>query len=474
MLLAAIGLVASVALFFLSLRLPLRVLLASVLVVSLLQGFGSLGFMSFALMFTAGLAPGMIVRTWHQRREWWLWALGGLVLWQGVSSLWSFKFGSAAYGVMGSMALLSAFLIAREVLRDSPRDIRYAVLVASPVVVLEAGMILLFRLSPAVEELFLASPIARFVSEPGVDVLFTGGYENVLDPGKSGGMLLNGNTAALLMALCACVYALVGCWWPGRKAALLSIAALCSVAMLFTGSKSPVAMIVVLPLISFAILIAVRKPLIGVLLTLGAGALAVLLVVGVRLVKPELLEEATRTIGERAVLWGLVLESVPSRWFSGLGFGNWRERMVDRVVENPQLAGDPTLRVLPPHNLFAQAWVDSGLIALLLVVVLAVGPLLTVVASMRAQRSEKVLSLNSARLVVVFAGLAWPLVHGMTDTTLFYGDNHTIPWFAILVAAAYSRSSMMPELGPSAAEFSDTDVVETGSLTSAERKQTSV
>lgn len=429
------GLIVGAGLLWASMRLPLRWLFAACLGLSILQGFGPLGYNTVALLFTVSLLPGVVLRTWTRSPNAWAVTLAALAAWQAVSVLWSFKFGSAAYGVLVSLALLTCFLLAQRLLVHDRVGFGIAVIAASPLVVLQAGMVITFRILPSVEEWYLRLPIARYLTEPGVDVIFSGGHQNVLDPDKAGGFLLNGNIASLLLVLFACVYAITALLRQFKRVSW-AIAVLCVVGAMGTGSKTPLILGAAVPFVVLIYVLAVRRVRLA-LITAAIGVAGIGIgFVTINLVKPEILSESIRTLSERVTLWGLVADKVPEHWFLGMGFGNWREFMVDRVLSNPQMIGDPSLRVVPPHNLFAQAWVDAGLVSLLLTLVLALFP---IVQGARAIWESRTDSLRSPKVLIpVVAVLAtlWVLLHGMTDTTLFSGDNHTIPWYAVVVAAA--------------------------------------
>lgn len=435
-----IGVLCALLLFWLALRTPLRWLLAGCLAISMLQIYGPLGFMSLSMFALAGLLPGVIIRTRRHGLSAWAILLAGLAGWQTLSAAWSATVGSAAYGVLTSCALLTCYLVSRAMLRETgSNDLAFALLAASPLVGLEALLVICFRIWPAVEEMYLRSQAALMLSEPGVDVLYAGGYDNVLDPDKSGGLLLNGNTASLLLALCACCYAMLAVW--GRAIWFsVGMTSVCGIAMFATGSKSPLVLAVLLPAVMLVTMVTIRWPRRGVAVLISTVAAAVALFALVQAVMPSLLAESSRTFGERLTLWQLVLSNVPDHWFFGMGFGNWREFMVERVNSNPDMAGDPTLRVLPPHNLLAQAWVDAGLVSVALTLALILLPLISVARSLWEGRAAPLTSRVALTPAIAGTGLLWVTAHGMTDTTTFSGDNHTIPWLGILVALALSSA----------------------------------
>src|SRR5690606_15862890 len=104
--------------------------------------------------------------------------------------------------------------------------------------------------------------------------------------------------------------------------AVVSVAALVA-----TGSKTALVLLVGLPLLALYIGWAVRRPLagtiVGVVGVIAAAAGATFLLV----TRPELLTSST--LGDRLGLWRMVAASFPERWFAGFGFGNWRFHIVE-------------------------------------------------------------------------------------------------------------------------------------------------
>ena len=50
-------------------------------------------------------------------------------------------------------------------------------------------------------------------------------------------------------------------------------------------------------------------------------------------------------------------------------------------------------------------------------------------------------SRTALRTAIVLIGLTWVFLHGMADTTFFAGDNHTLPFVAVLTALALTPVS---------------------------------
>lgn len=479
----------------LAFRVRSRWLLAATLALGVVQLFGPFGFTSVALLATCTLFPVAFWRTRGIRGVPFVWGilLGALAIWEAISVMWSEKLGSAGYAVIFSVALLTVFLLALDVVRRDAGGGPMAVAAAAPFVIVSGLIVIAFRFIPHLEGQYLLSPVARLFSEPDViliseseinialdpirslgvfaDVAQPPGstglleglflnseltnFQNVLSPDKAGGVFLNGNTASLFFGVAACVsvWALAATRGGGVVAVAVHAAtAVVSVAALVaTGSKTALVLLVGLPLLALFIAWAVRHPLPGTIvgivgvLVAAAGATAVLIK------RPDLLTSST--LGDRLGLWRMVAESFPERWFTGFGFGNWRFHIVE---EWPFYFPGVAPQVWPPHNIFLQAWTNAGIVSLVLVLVLMVLPLVAALRRMgEARRCTKSVparrgsaNRSSAPLWTspfapipiargaVFVGLAWILVHGMADTTNYAGDNHTLPLAALLTALA--------------------------------------
>src|SRR5262249_49946861 len=76
---------------------------------------------------------------------------------------------------------------------------------------LEALLVVLFRALPQLENAFLHHPLAAlFVSPNTLAALFDAGRNNVLDPGKAGGLFVNANIAATYLGMSA-----IAAWYVG-------------------------------------------------------------------------------------------------------------------------------------------------------------------------------------------------------------------------------------------------------------------
>ena len=541
----AVGAIVIAALAF---KVRSRWLLAATLVAGVVQLFGPFGFTSAALLLTCTLLPVAFWRTRAIRGAAFVWGilLGALAVWQVVSVLWSEKLGSAGYAVIFSLALLTVFLLALDVVRHDPAGAPVAVAVASPAVIVSGLLVVLFRLFPHLEGSYLLSPIAHLFSEPDVilvsqseiDIALdpirslgvfaavaspsgsTGylqglfitdeltNFQNVLDPSKAGGVFLNGNTASLFFGVAACVavWAVVassrvglpaqtgfgrgelrdpsaavsgrvdtepvrvsavrgsagartGAHSPRTRRWLLAahgaMAIVSIAALVATGSKTALVLLVGLPILALYIGWTARRPLAGAVVGIAAVVVAAAGATAVLMKQPDLLESST--LNDRVGLWRMVAEAFPERWFTGFGFGNWRFHIVE---EWPFYFPGVATQVWPPHNIFLQAWTDAGIVSLVLVVAIMLMPLgaaiRRIVEARRgpesvparrgsanhssAPRWAPIFGSESIARAAIFVALAWILLHGMADTTNYAGDNHTLPFAALLTALALTRT----------------------------------
>ncbi|WP_221583730.1 O-antigen ligase [Microbacterium sp. G2-8] len=467
--------IAAVAVAVLAFRLRSRWLLAATLVLGVVQFFGPFGFTSVALLVTCALFPAAV---WRSRRvllgvrtgsTLWVWLLLALAVWQAIAVLWSEKLGSAAYPVIFAGAALTVFLLARDVIAHDADGLPWAIAVVAPLILVSALAVVAFRLFPGLEAHYLLSHTATLFTEPDVvritedEVLLAGdpvgqqglfyditvrpgaaggmfaeilattdptGFQNVLAPDKSGGFFLNGNTAALFFAITACVAAWAAL--SARRRALHLVTLVASlVAVVATGSKTALALLIALPVAALFIAFWVRRPRLGTIIAavIAVGVAAAVAVVA--RVAPGAFHEGT--LGDRLVLWRVVADAFPGRWFEGFGFGHWRNHI---VAVWGHYFPDVATQTWPPHNLFLQAWVDAGIVALLLTIALVAVPLVASVLRIAEARRGALLAAPTLRAGIVFVGLAWVLLHGLADTTTFLGDNHTAPFVAVLTALA--------------------------------------
>lgn len=415
---------------------PTRVLLATALVLGVFQIFVPFSYISWFLLFAISLLPKAVLRRRPGDLGLWAWLVVAVAALQAASVLWSPTIGAVAHGVLSTLALLTLFLLfAGEARREA--SLAFIFLVASPAVVIFAVLTWLFRLVPKIERIYLGGPLARLLSEPGVELAGQGRWLNAYDDDKAGAFMLNGNIASVFLAMCAVLYLWVFLRERGRWRWLaVGVAVLCFTAAFATGSKTPLVLAMVAPVLAVIALVFVRRVWVGAVLlagTVAVGAAAVALAVPLGLA-----DGFIETLETRAPYWALASRVFPDHWLLGLGFGGWDIALSD-AWESLNTGGLPN-NGYPPHNFLLQAWAQTGIFSAALALAVAVVPIVAIVRAMRRDRRLSLLSVTSIGDAVLLIGLIWVPAHGLTDTTTFFGDNHTIPFYAALVALALLRA----------------------------------
>ena len=437
--LAAIGVSAVVlggALMWVSFRLPKAVLLGIVLSAAILQGFEPVGYISIALLIPIAMAPAIVASRSAKHMDVWSTVVVAILGWQVISALWAVNLGSLAHAVLSSVSLLVCFMLARQVV-GSDKGLRLALAIAAPFVMLQTLLTVAFRFFPAVEAGYYASSVAPFFSEPNVELMLLGLPQNVSDTTKSGGFLLNGNIASLLLALLACAYFYVYARTKSRLMAGVGLSAL--MGCLATGSKTAIVLLLVLPAvaIAWAVIFKNRKTayaLLATLLVVLGGLVTYLAVTG-----SSLFTTSVTTFDLRGRIWALAGEGFTQHPMWGLGYGGWAEYLVD----NASAVFDPGrgLQDFPTHNFVIQAWADGGIVLAVLVGVASVLPIAAALSGLRTQ-SNTLVSFVTFKWLVLSVAVVWIFAHSSADTTGFFGDNHTLPVFALIVACVSFEGSM--------------------------------
>jgi O-antigen ligase len=338
-----------------------------------------------------------------------------------LSLLWALPSGThlgivtVCIGVLFLLWLREVMMLAR----DDPGLLDTMMKWAVPGIAVQAVLVIVFRVSPMLEQRFLASWVGTLTVGPAAEHIFTDSPANVLAESKAGGFFVNGNVASLF----GCVAAVLLCVvarrtmrrWPYAFAALSVAGAVC------TGSKS-------------AFIIGSGLTLVIIYLPYLRRIPAVLVAVAAVIVVPLALEPATGLIeriaptfyaaadlsyGTRAQLWSRAVQMFLESPILGTGFGGWAER-VGRVGSRTDL---------PPHNVIVAAWAYSGILAAVLAVVFMVVAIafgLRVVASQRTIYDRRTAAF-------ALCGITWAFLHGMGDNTALYGDRQSM----ILIAIAY-------------------------------------
>ncbi len=421
----------------LAFRTSARLLAVCAFALALVQGFVPYSYTSWFLLFVLSISPAVL---WRSRADkgsrWYLGALVALGVAQVVALLWSPVAGAAINAIACTISVLTTFLLWRLVAAE--RAVEFVLKWNAPIALAFAVLVVFFRMVPDREWEYLHLPIARFFTDPGVELIPTGRYPNVIDPAKAGGIALNGNIASLVLVLLVIVYliAALGPVTPRIRALFAATAAVAAVGVACTGSKTPLLLVVVLPVVALVALLLVRSPMMGTALGVVVAIVGSVAAWLVARYLPVLWVQLTDTYSQRIDYWRLALSQFPMSWTGGLGYGGWEPLL---LMHWKEMYGDAPFQGYAVHNFVIQAWVDGG-IAVVTTTVAIVAIALT--ASLQRIYRERELALLDRRTMssaLALVGVVWVTVHGMGDTTSFYGDYRTIVLYSFLVAYVTAR-----------------------------------
>jgi hypothetical protein len=357
---------------------------------------------------------------WHWR---WTQALLLLMAVQGISLLWSPDPVLGIRDIIYALPMLFAALGAYRLAREDPGFVFNGLVTLLVGSLVEAMVVIAFRLLPAVEIGFLHGALARvFISGNVLDLLFTpGGGNNVLDPDKAGGFFVNGNIASAFLGVCA-----VLAWYLAtlRASVLLRVIACMDwLAVWFTGSKAGIALAALVPL---GCLVAgmVRERRIRPSLIIGAAALACVGAVVVTLnidALERFLHASLATLGTRSQVWHFASLMVREHPLLGLGFGGWEQRY-------PLFAYTYGLSVnLPPHNSLLILWAQSGLLAALAGAwwIASVG--LVLLRGLALHQDGRLFA------IAVTGAASWYVLEGFGENMGLDGEVHLAPLLGVLL-----------------------------------------
>lgn len=350
---------------------------------------------------------------------------------QGAAIAWS---PDRMVGLLEVMRLLSfAFLVlyARKVEREQAGALAGPFTVVLVWAVVNAVLVWVFRLSPAIENTYLRSPASSLVASPNaMAAFFADGANNVTDPLKSGGFFINANVSSMFLGVATFCFLALGVGLRGRRRRLYGAGALvCWSATFATGSKTAAALALLLPVLVRGVQVLGRPnakwflPQAAGLIGLGFWLLPSLLEKYV----PGYAEDSAASLESREPMWNFALTMFREHLVLGLGFGGWA-----KTIEQFAALG---LSTLPPHNLFISAWAASGLPGVAALLFLAITILVVLTAGVVRNVGTHV-----ARTTAFALGAWWwVLIHGMGDNTAVYGEGKSMILLAMLLGLVATR-----------------------------------
>jgi O-antigen ligase len=302
----------------------------------------------------------------------------------------------------------------------------------------QAVAVVAFRIMPGLKLGFYLSSVSRwFISPNSLDRLFTVAQNNVLDPAKSGGLIItDANDGSAILGVLA--FIALGLALQLRKRWLGVACMVLLGAIVFTGSKAGVVTAVVLPVIALHMISLryrawrnrLRMTMIaimvaGALVWLGPKAIEVGDSSSYRALSA-FLSRSDATLSIREKIWSYGLQAFVQQPFLGQGFGGWQLGFT-RYAYKVGLYAD-----FPPHNTYIYLWSQGGLLAALLGLAFTFAVLRFGLRQMREPRSQA-FGLNLAMTMAFL----WTFVHGMGNNTGLLGEMHMSSVLASLLALGY-------------------------------------
>ncbi|WP_446664558.1 O-antigen ligase family protein [Flexivirga sp. B27] len=304
-------------------------------------------------------------------------------------------------------------------------------------VLVQVASTVYFYFDGAAKADYYGSRIGKFfIGSVGQEAVYGDAQINGLSIGKSAGMFFtNGNRASMVMGVAGMVYLAAAIASRRRWPAVVAL--LCGVGVWASGSKTGIALLIVLPI--FAILqasIANRSAGVNRLVVLPLSA--ILIAVGGASVwkfGQSYLAESDQSLSPRRALWETAFNGIKDNPLTGWGVGGWE-------IHWPQVAGSFGVRpTLPPHNFLLYAGTQGGLPMLVAQLVVTVG-----IAGFCMRGITRVVD-RRQRMAIAFAAGAplWALFHGQGDNTAFYGASNTVPLLAFAVVLCATIRGEFPD-----------------------------
>lgn len=353
-----------------------------------------------------------------------------------ASGLWSSDRGAWAYGVVYGFLFFYAFFISRSFSRgDELARILNAFLLVSS---FNAVLVVVFRLSPGIEEMYFNSSLRELFKNAKLVANFELFRPNVYDPEKSGGIFDNANTGAAFSLLClGATISTLGT--RGRFASAVYLV-LFTLAIGMSGSKSAALIfgtgMSVLALVHF---LRLRNVYLRMILLCIAGSIAVAgFVVSIILEdsigETEFGQDVAQTSEYRKLLWRIAWHTFPDRPVLGLGFGGWGDALWTYAATGVNTSW-------PPHNSLIQIWADSGLVALLFVALFWGMVFMKLIRRARFD-SDRRRALGAAFGMVCVAAMS------LGDTFPLMGNlNMSVPFGVLVAWGLLERESGQPMEG---------------------------
>jgi len=361
----------------------------------------------------------------------------GITVLYAVSLLWSpdRKLGLQPIGYFAEFLVIFAAVVTEG--RRDERLVLRLLKVTMAMALVEAALVVVGRLFPGVKLSLLLHPIARlFLSANIIDNLFSGNFNGVMDPAKSGGFFIDANVASTFLGVSACTA--FGLALHLRRQWVAAIGAALLGAVAFAGSKAGLMLAAALPILMLHFISLryrgwrnrLRMAMVAIVLVGTAawfGPKAILIGdTGTYRALSAFVQRSDMTFAARELIWAYGAQAFMEHPIKGQGFGGWQDEF-PKYAHKVGIQDD-----LPPHNTIIYLWSQGGTLAALL----GLGFIFQVLKLGVRQMGERFAAAFGLNLAMTAAFL-WTFVGGMGQNYGLLGEAHMSPLLATLLALGY-------------------------------------
>ena len=300
---------------------------------------------------------------------------------------------------------------------------------------LEAILVIFFRIDLVAEKSFLQSEIAKIFIHPNTLEPI---HNNTLMARKAGAFFLNANVAATYLGLSSILLFSISV--IKKKWYLYLLSLLFWLSMFFAGSKIATILGVLIPIImTFHYLIIINKIDIKKKIILLPSIVVIVLAVAIFFISIqsfinnknikvsnniEIFQNRTSgAMSGRINIWKYGYEEFKKKPLKGQGFGGWMTKK--NWITN-----------MPPHNTLIYLWSQSGILAPIVALIFMFFILHFGLKLIKSQEYElQILGFG------LFYSYLWLFIHGMGTNYGLLGDIHILPLMAVYYGFVYARYS---------------------------------
>lgn len=355
-----------------------------------------------------------------------------LILIQMISILWSSDIYLGIRTIVYLLPFLFIFFSTSDIAKNKFEYIMRILPLYTIFTIIESILVILFRLKPSYEELFLSSNISNIFIKPNVINQFgISIMNNVLDPAKAGGFFINANVAATFLGIN--MFVLYGIYKAYNKNLLKYVSAFLWMAVIFTGSKMGLILDIVLPILAYLSFDFKLKKINYAKLTKSLLFLILIFIFAITFILPYLnkigfFNNTNHTFDVRLMIWNHALTQFEKHPILGQGFGGWEITYSKYALSIGLSTG------YPPHNTLIYLWSQSGIAALILGILFIVNILLYIWDKSKID-NETIRGLS----ICFMLAFLWLFIQGFGENFGIIGEEHMQPILAFALGLLYSE-----------------------------------